>query len=425
MQREHHHRCYRKWQEVFLLEQLYREVNDEVREMQEYSQLQYLQRQEAAQRERDRQRLEEIRQQDEAAKERDRQRQEEMRRQDETAKERERLYLLALREKEEADRERDRISVLALREKEEADKEWQRIYSQQLRAKEEAEQERDRQLQNAVYIASAGLGTGAIVASSAGLITASSPITVRLLLGGSLHPFGVAVILSLLAAAGVGGGVWAWRKARLRMSDRAFQQKLEKFKQLLSQNQELFSPDDRESLGELVKAQPDGVCQLWGAIADWQRQNPSHPASSQILWIQSKPPLLSTAKQWAKSLGQWLRYPLFLFVDSCQPENYQEELLKEIKPPTPSEKKVEAFIQLVGCRDLLSSEDSKNLQEEASHWPEKVEGLAEAIGNWCQVPGRSRIYEKLLELQKDSMRNQTNRGEKDYKARLQGAIDSL
>jgi len=36
MQREHHHRVYRKWQEVFQLEQLYREVSDEVREMHEY-----------------------------------------------------------------------------------------------------------------------------------------------------------------------------------------------------------------------------------------------------------------------------------------------------------------------------------------------------------------------------------------------------
>ncbi len=36
MQREHHHRVYRRWQEVFQIEQLYREVSDEVREMHEY-----------------------------------------------------------------------------------------------------------------------------------------------------------------------------------------------------------------------------------------------------------------------------------------------------------------------------------------------------------------------------------------------------
>lgn len=36
MQRDHHHRVYRKWQETFQLEQLYREVSDEVREMHEF-----------------------------------------------------------------------------------------------------------------------------------------------------------------------------------------------------------------------------------------------------------------------------------------------------------------------------------------------------------------------------------------------------
>jgi len=33
MQRAHHHRVYRRWQEVFQLDQLYREVSDEIREM--------------------------------------------------------------------------------------------------------------------------------------------------------------------------------------------------------------------------------------------------------------------------------------------------------------------------------------------------------------------------------------------------------
>lgn len=36
MQREHHHRVYRRWQETLQNEQLYREVSDEVREMHEY-----------------------------------------------------------------------------------------------------------------------------------------------------------------------------------------------------------------------------------------------------------------------------------------------------------------------------------------------------------------------------------------------------
>lgn len=33
MQREHHHRCYKKWQEIFEIERLYAEVSDEIREM--------------------------------------------------------------------------------------------------------------------------------------------------------------------------------------------------------------------------------------------------------------------------------------------------------------------------------------------------------------------------------------------------------
>ena len=36
MQREHHHRCYRKWQEIFQIKELYEEVRDEVREMHDF-----------------------------------------------------------------------------------------------------------------------------------------------------------------------------------------------------------------------------------------------------------------------------------------------------------------------------------------------------------------------------------------------------
>jgi hypothetical protein len=39
MQREHHHRVYRRWQEVFQLERLYQEVSNEVREMHEFLQM--------------------------------------------------------------------------------------------------------------------------------------------------------------------------------------------------------------------------------------------------------------------------------------------------------------------------------------------------------------------------------------------------
>jgi len=39
MQREHHHRVYQRWQEIFQLERLYQEVSDEVREMHEFLQM--------------------------------------------------------------------------------------------------------------------------------------------------------------------------------------------------------------------------------------------------------------------------------------------------------------------------------------------------------------------------------------------------
>lgn len=44
MQREHHHRCYRQWHQVFQIEQLYQEVNDEVRDMYEYTLMQQTRR---------------------------------------------------------------------------------------------------------------------------------------------------------------------------------------------------------------------------------------------------------------------------------------------------------------------------------------------------------------------------------------------
>ncbi|MCC3582127.1 MULTISPECIES: hypothetical protein [unclassified Microcoleus] len=44
MQRQHHHRCYRQWHEVFQIQELYQEVNDEVRDMYEYSLMQQTRR---------------------------------------------------------------------------------------------------------------------------------------------------------------------------------------------------------------------------------------------------------------------------------------------------------------------------------------------------------------------------------------------
>jgi hypothetical protein len=36
MQRAHHHRCYCRWQELFLLDRLFREVSEEIQEMHNY-----------------------------------------------------------------------------------------------------------------------------------------------------------------------------------------------------------------------------------------------------------------------------------------------------------------------------------------------------------------------------------------------------
>lgn len=44
MQRQHHHRCYRQWHDVFQIKELYQEINDEVRDMYEYSLMQQTRR---------------------------------------------------------------------------------------------------------------------------------------------------------------------------------------------------------------------------------------------------------------------------------------------------------------------------------------------------------------------------------------------
>lgn len=366
MQREHYHRCYRKWQEVFQLERLYGELNDEVREMHEYSLMQLLRRQDEAARERDRQRQEEIRRQDEAAKERDRQRQEEIRQQDEAAKERERLYLLALREKEEADKQREQL------------------YLQELRAKDEAAQKRDRQLQNTVYIVSAGLGAGAIVASSAGLITQGSSngqITIKLPFNSSsLHPFGVAVALSIVSALAFGGTVWGLRKLIEWRRDKQAQNKLKAFIILLSKKRNLLLPQQQENLANLVIYLPQDASELWEAIANWCKDE---GCTENIL-------------------GQLATVPKSLpgSNDNSPEKNYKEMLLDAIGFPSQAHKKIEAFIRLLTTRkELFTDLDWGNLRQEAANWPESVEQLADAIGFWCRVEGHSQIYRNLLDLQ--------------------------
>ncbi|MFB2833001.1 hypothetical protein [Floridanema evergladense] len=366
MQREHYHRCYRKWQEVFQLERLYGELNDEVREMHEYSLMQLLRRQDEAAKERDRQRQEEIRQQDEAAKVRDRQRQEEIRRQDEAAKERDRLYLLALREKEAADKQREQL------------------YLQELRAKDEAAQKRDRQLQNTVYIVSAGLGAGGIVASTAGLITQGSSdgqVTIKLpFTSSSLHPFSLAVVLSVVSALAFGGTVWGLRKAIEWKRDKEAQKKLKAFIKLLSNKQDLLLPQQRQNLANLVIYLPQDAGELWEAIANWCKDEGGT----------------------RNILGQLAKVPKSLpgSNDSSLDKNYKKMLLDALGFPNQAHKKVEAFIRLLTARkELFSDSDWENLRQEAANWPESVQQLADAIGLWCTVEGHSQIYTELLQLQ--------------------------
>lgn len=420
MQREHYHRCYRKWQEVFQLERLYGELNDEVREMHEYSLMQLLRRQDEAAKERDRQRQEEIRRQDEAARERDRQRQEEIRRQDEAvrkqelqrqedirrqdeaarkrelqrqedirrqdevAKKQELQRQEDIRRQDEAAKERERLYLLALREKEEADKHREQLYLQELRAKDEAAQKRDRQLQNTVYIVSAGLGAGAIVASSAGLITQGSSngqITIKMPFNSSsLHPFGVAVALSIVSALAFGGTVWGLRKLIEWRRDKQAQNKLNAFIILLSNKRDLLLPQQQENLANLVISLPQDACELWEAINSWCRDE----CHTQNI------------------LGQLATVPKSLpgSNDNFLNKNYKELLLDAIGFPNQSHKKVEAFIRLLTSRkELFSDADWENLRQEAANWPESVEQLADAIGFWCKVEGHSQIYRTLLDLQ--------------------------
>lgn len=367
MQREHHHRCYRKWQEVLQLEKLYRELNDQVREMHEYALMQLLRRQ------------------DEAAKERDRQRQEEIRRQDEAARERERLYLLALREKEEADKQREQL------------------YLQELRAKDEAAQKRDRQLQNTVYIVSAGLGAGAIVASSAGLITQGSSngqVTIKLPFNSnSLHPFGVAVALSIFSAAAFGGTVWGFRELIELRRNKQASNKLNAFIVVLSSKQDLLLPQQRKNLTNLVISLPEEASELWEAIASWCKDE-AH--TQNILRKLAKVP---------KSLPG--------SSDSSLNKNYKERLLDALSFSSQSHKKIEAFIRLLTSRkELFSDADWENLRQEVANWPENVEKLADAIGLWCTVEGHSQIYAELLQLQSKLSTNYLSSKESNLKEML-------
>ncbi|MEB3830793.1 hypothetical protein [Phormidium sp. CCY1219] len=388
MQRKHHHRCYCKWQEVFQLDRLYREVHDEVREMQEYSTLQYLRRLEAAEKQREQQRLEEKERQAAAEKKREQQRLEDLRRQEERERERDRLYMLALREKEEADKQRERQ------------------YLQQLREKDEAQAKRDRELQDLAYIISAGLGGAAIVASSAGLLTAGSnngEITVGWIPDwlNALHPVSASISLSLLAALLFGFAGWGVREFRRRRSDRIAQRKLEAFRLLLERYPAWFSWRDREWLGELVDCKPNEPRELWEAIASWC-ESERHPLVVKQLTILEKRVKLHRKVQ----------------------KNYKAELRSRISPPTAAQKKIEGFLQLLHNQPhLFDAEARSHLAEQ--NWSAEPEKLAEQISKWCKRERRSAIYAQLLEEQNNLPSNLPISQMDRYSDRLQKASNRL
>jgi len=296
MQRDNYHRCYRKWQEVLQLEQLYREVHDEVHEMQEYLNSQSLRRLEVAE------------------KQRERERQEEKERQEKLEKQREQQYL------------------------------------QELRSKDEAQAKRDRELQDLAYIISGGLGGAAIFASSAGLLTAGSnngEVTVGWIPTpfNTLHPVTVAIFLSFLAALLFGFTVWGVREGRRWVCDRRAQRKLEAFCLLLERDpawlswgdREWLSWGDREQLAELIDCEPNDPRELWEAIARWC-QSQSDPRVVRKLAILEK------------------RVKLHAKVH----KNYKAELRAKISPPTAAQKTIEGFLQLLHNQPDLFDLEARN-----------------------------------------------------------------
>lgn len=360
MQREHHHRCYCKWQEVFQLDRLYREVHDEVREMQEYSTLQYLRGLEAAEKERNRLQREEREQQAQSEKKREQERREEKERQEE--RERERFYMLALREKDEVDKQRERL------------------YLQKLRKKDEDQAKRDREFQDLAYIISIGLGCAAIFASSAGLLTAGSDegrVTWERIFNfmNTWHPVDDAISVSFCCALCFLGLIRLLQnRQRCRLHRRA-QGKLEAFLMVLQQEPEWFSWCARERLGELVDSRPDKPRELSEAIADWC-EHEGHPR------ILGK---LTTLEQQVK-------------LDFLAKKHYKARLCSVISPPTAAQKKIEGFLQLLQKQsDLFDREARHHLTQQ--QWAPEPDKLAEQISKWCQGERRSPIYAQLLEEQ--------------------------
>ncbi|GAB1542298.1 hypothetical protein NUACC21_49720 [Scytonema sp. NUACC21] len=162
----------------------------------------------------------------------------------------------------------------AFQKKEEAERQRERLTLQRLQAKDNTDKQFNDQLQTTIYIISAGLGGGALVSSNSGLLTAGSDkgeITVEWWSPTSLqlHPFSIAVAISIISAIVFGGAAWGFRKAIQFYFDKAAKRKLKAFIQLLKTQPHKFSDQNRNDLNNLVSTLPNDFQTLSGAIDRW------------------------------------------------------------------------------------------------------------------------------------------------------------
>lgn len=187
-----------------------------------------------------------------------------------------------------------------------------------------------------------------------------------------------------------------------------------------------FSIPDRENLDRLVASHSQENSELWEAIATWSRGQPSHPVTAQLVKLESaRKPFFSALSQWGLFIGKWVGYFFQVFPrqEFQQGQNYQKQLLAAIAPPTGSQKQVEAFIELLIIQQALLTLHWADLRQKASEWPEDVEKLAEEIGTWCRIEGRSQIYAEWLDRQKTILNNNPSQASKGERERLLDAIN--
>ncbi len=193
----------------------------------------------------------------------------------------------------------------ASQKKEEAEKERERQYLQQLRAKDEADKKRDNRLQTTVYIVTAGLGGGAIVASTTGLLTSGSKngeVTVQWLprsIPASLHPFSVGVGLSIISGLAFGVAAWGVRQLMQIHREKTGKRKIEAFIQLLTNQTQsnLISAQDIEELSKLFATLPNEVQALSDGIGAWCQAEGRSPIRVALLKGQKTPPKNNSSQE--------------------------------------------------------------------------------------------------------------------------------